>query len=197
LDAGTEPPLSQHFEGLTSVPSDRFSQQTGQSHYKTFCRTYTSPFRHIYPTNWAYRTYISPFTNIYPTKWAWITLSDNIDEIIISKGIESKPGFLFIAKWFEKMIICGRDSRSDKNEKWMEFGRPSGLDINAKWFENLIKDSTSDKWIENFAESTSNKNDKWIENFADSRSDKNDKWIENLTRHSRSDENVKLFENRL
>ena len=109
LDAGTEPPLSQHFEGLTSVPSDRFSQQTGQSHYKTFCRTYTSPFRHIYPTNWAYRTYISPFTNIYPTKWAWITLSDNIDEIIISKGIESKPGFLFIAKWFEKMIICGRE----------------------------------------------------------------------------------------
>ena len=95
--------------------------------HKTYCRTYTSPFRHIYPTNWAYRTYISPFTNIYPTKWAWITLSDNIDEIIISKGIESKPGFLFIANWFEKLIICGRDSRSDKNDKWIEFGRPPGL----------------------------------------------------------------------
>jgi len=46
-------------------------------------------------------------------------------------------------------------------------------------------------------DSTSNKIEKWIENFADSRSDKNDKWIENLSRHSRSDENVKLFENRL
>ena len=102
------PELSLPFELLTSVHSDKFSQQTGHCH-KTFCRTYISPFRHIYPTNWAYRTYISPFTNIYPTKWAWITLSDNIDEIIISKGIESKPGFLFIAKWFEKMIICGRE----------------------------------------------------------------------------------------